>query len=567
MSPTTIPQPEPLIAFGISRVSLPGQVDNYSLESQGTKLAALGQKFNFVIPDGFLIDDEGYSGTDFNRPSIRTTLARIMAGEGNAVVFPYLDRFARNLEGGLALIRKFREAGAQVLLGEYGWVTDERHFKMQMHLGLMIAEWQRDDIADKSRSGVETKIRRGLAHGGRSPFGWHFVTAAEIAAEALLNNLPVPAGKPENVHKRVERDLATVRLMGELALAGRGQNSICRELLERGIKSPLGKVRWNATTVGKILSDPVYHTGVWHYNKRKGVVPEKIRKPHAERHHVKTSWKMKPQAEWMEQMLEGGGIWTEPQQDAIIEALKRNGQVANGTNDQPRYEALLKRLVKCRLCGKAVGPSQKSTPAGTRCWYRCTHRDRLTGKHLCEAKSVIASVLEEAVWKGVEIALTEKLDDLVAEYRERITASVDGEELARLKAQEERLAAKKQEAMDRELDADDAADKRHYANRVAEFKAQLALVRRRIASFTAEADVIEVDTAAIRRKARAAMRTKHRSEQREILVTSVHEILWAAEEAVITLRIPLKPAVAAYQRGEHHVDRYILLKTMVQVAA
>src|SRR5215471_4763035 len=155
MSPTTIPQPEPLIAFGISRVSLPGQVDNYSLESQGTKLAALGQKFNFVIPDGFLIDDEGYSGTDFNRPSIRTTLARIMAGEGNAVVFPYLDRFARNLEGGLALIRKFREAGAQVLLGEYGWVTDERHFKMQMHLGLMIAEWQRDDIADKSRSGVE----------------------------------------------------------------------------------------------------------------------------------------------------------------------------------------------------------------------------------------------------------------------------------------------------------------------------------------------------------------------------------------------------------------------------
>jgi hypothetical protein len=36
----------------------------------------------------------------------------------NAVAFPYVDRFARDVEGGLALIRKFREAGAEVLLSE-----------------------------------------------------------------------------------------------------------------------------------------------------------------------------------------------------------------------------------------------------------------------------------------------------------------------------------------------------------------------------------------------------------------------------------------------------------------
>lgn len=567
MSARPIPQPEKLIAFGISRVSLLIQTDNYSIEAQQKKLATLGEKFGFEIPDGFMIDDEGYSGTDFNRPSIRTTLARIRAGEANAIVFPYLDRFARNVEGGLNTIRKFREAGAQVLLGDYGWVSDERHFKMQMQLGLMIAEWQRDDIADKSRSGVEAKIGRGLAHGGRSPFGWRFLTGLELAAEAIREGRPVPEGRPQNVHRRVEKDIATVRLIGELALSGMSLRGICRELQDRGIKSPLGRSRWNATTVAAILRDPCYHTGEWFYGKREGVAPKKLRKPGIDRHRVKTSWKKRPQSAWKGQQLEGGPVWSAAQQEAILEALTRNGKASVGKPAaQNGYEAILKSLVKCRKCGKAVVPQQKSTPAGRRCWYVCSHRDRITGEHLCGYHSIKAEILEDAVWGGMKDALTVNLDRLVEEYRSQITTTVDAEEFERMKAQEARLVQKKQDAMDKELDADDAADKRHYANRVAEFKGQLALLRRRIASFTAEADVLDVDAATIRKEIAAAMRTKVRSERRELLVGWVREVLWADDEAIITLRVPLK-TVANCQRDQHHVDNYILLKTKVRVAA
>jgi DNA invertase Pin-like site-specific DNA recombinase len=383
-----IPRQQELIALGISRVSLLKQVDNYSLESQNNKIDALEKMFGpFTIPAGFMLDDDGYSGTNFDRPAIRRALRMIRAGEANAVVFPYLDRFARNVEGGLAMIRKFREAGAQVLLGDYGWVTDERHFKMQIHLGLMMAEWQRDDIQEKSRSGVETKLKRGLAHGGRSPFGWRFVTGLELAAEAIKYGLPVPEGRPQNVHKRVEADLNTVRLMGQLALAGEAQRGICRELLMRGIPSPSGKTRWNATTVAKILRDPVYSTGVWHYGKREGVAPEKIRKPNSDRHRVKSSWRMRPQSEWIAQKLDGGPIWSKADHEAILDALARNGKVSNGKPAaEDGYDALLKSLLKCsghvkesgECCGRAMAPAQKSTPAGRRCWYRCTHRDRPT---------------------------------------------------------------------------------------------------------------------------------------------------------------------------------------------
>jgi hypothetical protein len=77
---------------------------------------------------------------------------------------------------------------------------------------------------------------------------------------------------------------------------------------------------------------------------------------------------------------------------------------------------------------------------------------------------------------------------------------------------------KKNEARDKELYADDADDKRYYDARVAEFKGQLALLRRRIASFTAETDLVEVDTAGIAEEIRAAMRTQVPSERRELLV-------------------------------------------------
>src|SRR5215469_15750950 len=108
MAAKPIPTIAPLTAIGISRVSLVKQVDNYSIESQQQRLTGLEQRYNFRLVD--LIDDEGYSGTDFDRPSIREALRRIRAGEANAVVFPYLDRFSRNVEGGLNTIRKFREA-------------------------------------------------------------------------------------------------------------------------------------------------------------------------------------------------------------------------------------------------------------------------------------------------------------------------------------------------------------------------------------------------------------------------------------------------------------------------
>src|SRR5262249_17153492 len=170
MAARVMPSAAHRIAIGIKRVSLLKQVGNYSFDGQGNKFAILEEKFDCSIPAELMIEDKGYSGTDFNRPSIKKAQSMIRVGIANAIPFPWVDRFARDVEGGLATIRQFRELGADVLLGDLGWYRDEGSFRFQMNMHLSVAQYQRDDIAEKSRWGVQAKLEKGLAHYG-APYG------------------------------------------------------------------------------------------------------------------------------------------------------------------------------------------------------------------------------------------------------------------------------------------------------------------------------------------------------------------------------------------------------------
>src|SRR5262245_480748 len=178
------PETQPIICAGLRRVSLPGQVENYSLDAQDHEFDELERKFNCVIPAEFRVSDEGFSGADPNRPSIKLVMKWRLEGRIEAVVFAHLDRSSRDMEDGLSRIRIYRDAGLQVLFGNLGWVTDERQLKTQIQLGLMFSEMQRDDIRNKTTAGTMQKVRAGVAH-GISPWGWRTITAAELAYEAL----------------------------------------------------------------------------------------------------------------------------------------------------------------------------------------------------------------------------------------------------------------------------------------------------------------------------------------------------------------------------------------------
>lgn len=559
-----------LIAAGISRVSLERQVDNYSLETQAKKLEALGEQYGFIVPDEYLIEDDGYQGSDFNRPSIKRVCNLIKQGKVQAVVFPYLDRFARNVKGGLNLIDTFQDLGAKVLFGEHGWFSDK--VKMQVQFGLVIAEAQKDSINLKSRDATLTKLRNGFAHGGKSPFGWHFVTAAELNFKAMQEGKPL-ARKPANVHEPVPADQQAYTLMCDLMLAGHSLRSICRELMQRGIKSPGGRVRWNATTVLAILKNPCYHTGIWYWNKRESIAIEvkKRRKPNMERHKVKDGFKFRPEKEWISQPLKGGAIISAEKWEAVQEALARNGKLKVGKPaKEGGFSALLKGMVKCGACGFSVAPWQKTRPKiGVRAWYKCTNRDRVTGKHLCNELSITAEKLETAVWGGLVSALTNDLPALVKAYQESSAGLQEAEDVTILQATEAKLVEKLQRAVDGAIDSDTEEEKQRYQERASELKGELKLIRRRIAAALESREEVTVDYASIARCIRKVCDTQDRGVQRQTLADFVLEIRYAGMFAEVTLRVPLAVAGKGVNCSspEPQINNYISLKVKVSLAA
>jgi len=606
MAARVIPQVAPLIGAKITRVSLEIQVGNYSPAAQDYKFDELGRQCGVTFPDMYRIDDDGYSGADFNRPSIKLAKKWVREGKINCVGWAHVDRFARNMELGLRLIREFRELGAEVMLGNLGLYRDETTFKAQMHMWLMVSEMQKDTIREKSIEGALAKVRAGRPQGGRVRLGYRYVTAAELIFEAMKQNR-VLTGKPENAFVRDEDGIKTWFLIEELIMAGASARKVCRELQARGIPSPsqrLGftkRVRknWSPSTLKKTMADPMYSTGFWYYNKTENVaVPEaKWRNKTGERHKMKTSQKARPQSQWVRLPLPGGAIVTPARQKAILEALERNGRTSVGKPAKPAAEggikAQLANITKCK-CGYAVVPKHRNMPTGRRTWYGCSHRDVVTGVDLCDyfhvrqrgpkshanssdtsvlagsmkRRNLPAEIFEPAVWEGMRSALVEKLDDLVSQYRAAIVADIDGDELKRMEAREPKVLKDLAAYAEKEVETEDDTLRKVYANRVSELSAELKLLRRRIASFTQESDSIQVDTARIKREVSAAMKATRPEHRRELFLVWIHEVVldMREREIEITFRVPLRQKGANCQSQERDVDNYIYLKTKVRAA-
>ncbi len=584
MAARVMTRPAERVAIGIKRVSLLKQVDNYSFDGQGNKFAMLADRWDCKIPPELMIEDKGYSGTDFNRPSIKKAQDLIRAGAANAVAFPWVDRFAREVEGGLATIREFRELGADVLLGDLGWYSNEGHFRFQMNMFLAVAQYQRDDIADKSRWGVQAKLERGIAH-YNGPYMWHMVSALEIGARALAEGLPVPTGKPQNFFERKLDEVETMHLIGDLALAGGRRGSlrgICRELTERGIKSPGGLDIWNPVSLRYIIHDEVYSTGIWYYGKRAYTEPKTRRLPNAVRNRVRTLEHFKPREQWGGSfVMPGGPIWTPDEHVAIMEAVKLNGKTSVGKPALPEgREALLKGILKCAApmkegedragepCGRPMGPvhSRKVKLDGTRSmWYHCIYRGRLYSEYFCNCRSIKGELLEQAVWQGAKQAICVDLDSLITAHYAQIVTKEDASEVDRLREQHKRKTAMRRDAMRKEIESRDAADKAEYAGLVTQYKAELALLEKRIQNSERDTEPERMDTAAVKERARKAFKTEDPAEMRAILLDWVQNVGYHDGWATITVAVQIG-AVNCKLPQQPIYDKQLLLTTRVKVA-
>ena len=546
MHPTVRTTSSPLIAVGVSRVSLELQANSgYSLDAQRDLFSELGQKFDCNVEH--FIEDDGYSGDDFiNRPSIRRIDELATEGKIGAVVFPHLDRFARNVEKGLAQIRHYHEdLGLQVLLGNLGWYTGERNFKTQMTIGLLFAEITKDEIAEKSRKGVRIKVMQGKPQGGGAPYAYRFVTKGELVADAIRRGEEKPK-RPGNAFARIESQAVVIAQIYAWADEGLSLRGICRELMAAGI--PPARTHWNPVTISKILSEEAYTTGVWHYNKRKGTEPEKPRNK-GPRHRRKSSWQLRPRNEWMPIALPGGPLIDKAMFDRVQVQLGKNKSLLAKPEAQ-RF--MLSSLVKCTICGySCCGVTRTSKNR----YYTCSNRDRTHGHHLCAQKSVRAELLDQAVWDELFDVITEPemLRARVEEHRAAIVGQANTGEMESTQARTKKLREQMSLAAIRELEEEDAGLRATYKQRIEELRDQVKFLEKRLAMMQRAIQRFDIDVDTIVERARAARRATDPGDRRAIVLDWVEAVHYADQTAEILVRVPLASGGSCKQE-ERAVD-------------
>lgn len=199
--------------------------------------------------------DDGYSGTNFNRPGFQEMLADIEQGLVYMVVVKDMSRFGRNyLEVGLYTEIRFPEMGVRFVAVNDGVDSDNQADNDFTPFRNIINEWYAKDTSKKIRAVFRNKGMSGQRLSTNAPYGYI-------------------RGKDGNLIMD-EETAPVVELIYQLCMEGNGPGKIARMLKEREIPTPgtivfrrTGRTRnyhpddpcrWTSDTVSGILEQDAY---------------------------------------------------------------------------------------------------------------------------------------------------------------------------------------------------------------------------------------------------------------------------------------------------------------------
>lgn len=215
--------------MGYIRVSTKEQAETkLSLTHQEQKIRALAEAHDHTLVRIF--NDAAESAKDLNRPAMQELLAAVEKGQVGHVIVYKLDRLIRNVENLGYLLRLFEKKGVTLSSVQESLDTSTASGRMVVNLLGMIAQWERETIAERTQAAVDVKRQRGEKLGGIVPYGYR------KRQKALV---------PHDAEQKVRRGILGARR------EGRGYQDIAEALNEQGVKPRSGR-RWYASTVRSI---------------------------------------------------------------------------------------------------------------------------------------------------------------------------------------------------------------------------------------------------------------------------------------------------------------------------
>ena len=351
---------------------------------------------NYVLSHGGTIVDEyiddGYSGTNFERPGVKRLLEDAQMGKIDTIIVKDLSRFGRNyIQVGQYTDYIFPAYGIRfIALNDNVDTADTNSAGMDMMPIMNIFnEWHSANTSKKIRAVLEASQRSGKYTSGIYPYG--YIAGTDNERSAIIDE---PAAE-------------VVRRIFDMRIQGYSPYRIARILSDEGVANPTNyrtkkdgskidrqvPVWWSHKTITDILDDMTYL----------GYTVQRRRHTISYKNH-KTVWR--PENEW---------IVKENAHEPIIDkdtwqkTQEIKASVARGKITKSKAVHNLTGLLYCADCGhKMRYMITKKSYKGKPCdfeWYVCRTYAAL-GKSYCTTHGIALKDIEELVLADIRSMLT-----------------------------------------------------------------------------------------------------------------------------------------------------------------
>jgi DNA invertase Pin-like site-specific DNA recombinase len=390
-----------------------------SIQTQKTLLTRYCMEHGFAIGD--IYSDDGYSGTNFNRPDFIRMLADIDEGKINLVVVKDLSRFGREYaQMGIYIEHHFEERDIRFIAVGENIDTLNGTDNILMPLTNVINSLYAKDCSRKIKAAHHALAKDGKFIGSHAPFGY----------------IKDPSDKH---HLLIDPEAAeTVRKVFLLFSEGVGYVRMTKILREQKVLNPQAYFNkcnpdyytkseywrkpfdWHATSVRAILNNEAYlGHAVFGKTKVKGGYSKK-RVPAAE-----GDWIL---VENMHEPIVSQELW-----DTVHKIMKnRRRECKNGETQ------MFAGLVRCGSCGSALNASfdaKKGKFKNFSCWVYKNYGKERCSSHSIGWKTLNTLVLDDIRFHARVAALQS------AKYKQMLTDARAGQRKAETEKNKRMLGA------------------------------------------------------------------------------------------------------------------------------